>query len=362
MRTLLFVATLAFGMVLLPGAQVSFAQDDGGDGPDTVDPDRDVDPGANPTDRRAQTTMKFLTISLDARAAAMGSALTAEDHAGATAMFYNPAGMARLGEGDGFASVSLGQVQWLADFTYNHLSAAFSPAGGRYGVIGFSVRSGDYGDFIGTVRDGSAEGGFRETGTFSPSTFAAGVSYAKTLGERFSVGTNVKYAMQDLGGTLLSADATEASSNDLGTVVVDFGMLYESGFRGINLAAAVRNFSQEVQYADKYVELPLELQIGLTWDVMQAVDLDPDQHAFTLFANAARPRDFDTNAKMGGEYVLMNTLALRAGYEYPNGDQGVNLGAGLQFELSGIDLAADYAYTSYATFSGVNRISLQLGF
>ena len=47
------------------------------------------------TDKLAQTGMKFLSFSPDARAAALGGAMTAKT-GGAASLFYNPAGMARL--------------------------------------------------------------------------------------------------------------------------------------------------------------------------------------------------------------------------------------------------------------------------
>ena len=47
------------------------------------------------TDKLAQTGMKFLSFSPDARAAALGDAITAKT-GGASSLFYNPAGMARI--------------------------------------------------------------------------------------------------------------------------------------------------------------------------------------------------------------------------------------------------------------------------
>src|SRR5262245_39904829 len=78
-------------------------------------------------DKRAQTGFKFLSVSLDARAAAMGDALTAIDNQGATAMMYNPAAMARM---DGKIDVTFGQVQWIADIKYNMGAAAFKTSYG----------------------------------------------------------------------------------------------------------------------------------------------------------------------------------------------------------------------------------------
>ena len=63
------------------------------------------------TDKLAQTGMKFLSFSPDARAAALGGAITAKT-GGASSLFYNPAGMARL-EG---MNVVVGQLSGLQIF------------------------------------------------------------------------------------------------------------------------------------------------------------------------------------------------------------------------------------------------------
>src|SRR4030065_1493078 len=62
----------------------------------------------------AQTGMKFLNVSLDARASAFGDAITSLE-TNSSAMLYNPAGMARFG---GIADVSLGTTKFIADINY----------------------------------------------------------------------------------------------------------------------------------------------------------------------------------------------------------------------------------------------------
>ncbi len=90
--------------------------------------------GLGQLQKLAQTGMKFLSVSTDARASAMGDAVTAlEGHS--SSMFFNPSGMARL---NSFANVSLGQVSWIADIYYSYGSAAFSPLKGHYGVFGIT--------------------------------------------------------------------------------------------------------------------------------------------------------------------------------------------------------------------------------
>ena len=142
--------------------------------------------------------MKFFNVSLDARSSAFGDAVTSLE-TNSSAMFYNPAAMARL---EGFADISLGSTQFIADINYYNAAVAFAPFDGDYGIIGFSFVSVDYGDFLGTVRANN-EQGYLDVGTFSPTAMAFGIGYAKALSEKFSIGGNVKYVRQSLGTSVV---------------------------------------------------------------------------------------------------------------------------------------------------------------
>src|SRR5512140_1376177 len=75
-------------------------------------------PAALGQQKLAQTGMKFLNVTVDARAAALGEAYTAIEGS-STSLFFNPAGIARVPQ---FASVGLGQVRWIADIKHNYAS------------------------------------------------------------------------------------------------------------------------------------------------------------------------------------------------------------------------------------------------
>lgn len=318
-------------------------------------------------DKRAQTGMKFLSFSVDARAAALGDALTAEDQGSAVSMFYNPASMASQ---SGMVSAAFGQTQWIADISYSGVAVAYQPAGGLYGVFGLSVLTVNYGDFLGTVRADNDEG-FLDTGTFSPSALALGLGYARALTDRFSVGGNVKLVSEDLGSSdvsFIDPDLTGearylpgnliSEDNKQSTVAFDFGVLYRTGFRSLIFAMSARNFSGDLTYAEESFELPLTFRIGISMDLMDFTSMDQDMHSFVLAIDTERPRDFSEQIKIGGEYVFMNTLALRGGYIFPSDEQGISLGFGVQR----FGFSIDYAYTQFGVFDAVNRFGLQASF
>ena len=310
--------------------------------------------------KSAQTNFKFLSMSVDPRASGMGGALTAADQASSVAMFYNPAGLARM---QSSVDVAVMQTQWIADINYSAGSIAFRPAGGVYGIVGVSVMAVDYGDFEGTVHDTNPSG-YLDTGNFSPTALAVGVGYARSLSDRFAVGGNVKYAYQDLTTSFVDVDdAGEYVSKDYneGTVAFDFGVLYNTGFRSLNFAMSVRNFAQELQYEQENFELPLTFRIGVSMDLTDlAASVNPDMHSFRVAVDAVRPRDFAEQLQIGGEYLFLNTLALRAGYAFPTDTEGLSLGAGLQRSLAGVGLSFNYAFTSFEVFENVHRLGLQL--
>ncbi|MDX1546455.1 MAG: PorV/PorQ family protein [Rhodothermales bacterium] len=353
MTTRIATTTLLLGMLLALAPAASAQQN--------VTPDTDVE-----TEKRAQTGMKFLSMSVDPRAAALGGAVTADIYGSSASLFYNPASMAQM-PGDFHAKA--GVMAFITDINYNNASIAYRPAGGSYGVVGLSFVSVDYGDFMGTVRANN-EQGFVETGNYSPSAFAVGLGYARAFTDRFSAGAQVKYAFQDIGDDFITdqdfdsgaVESTESYSK--GTVAVDFGIVYATGFESLVIAMSARNFAQELTYVRERFELPLTFQIGAAMNLMDLTSLNPEMHQLNLHLDAQRPRDFDEHIRFGLEYGFMDMVFLRGGFEQlgVSEEQGVSFGAGLQVGLQGFAFGADYAYTDFGLFGNVNRIALQVGF
>ncbi|MFW5955546.1 MAG: PorV/PorQ family protein, partial [Rhodothermales bacterium] len=338
---------ILLGLLLLTGAPDARAQD---------------------MQKLAQTGFKFLSVSSDPRAAAMGDAVTALEGFNSS-LFYNPAGMARQ---SAFMGVYAGQTQWIAGIDHNHASVTFSPLNGRYGVFGFTMQSVSYGEIQETVRWDNDQG-FRDLGTISPTALAVGIGYARAITDRFSVGGHVKYASQDLGESAMSAGDIDGDfarqGNREDVLAFDFGVLYQTGFRSLNLAMAIRNFSQEIQYEDESFQLPLVFHIGLAMDMIDLTNADPRMHSAILSIDAERPRDYSEMLNFGLEYGFMRTIMLRGGYAFlvepgvrENDEQGFSLGAGVRQSVGGVGFGADYAYTDFGIFSEVHRIALHLSF
>lgn len=315
----------------------------------------------------AQTGMKFLNVSLDARASAFGDAITSLEN-NSSAMFYNPAGMAWL---KGIADVSLGNTKFIADFNYYNASVAFAPFDGDYGTFGLSFVSVDYGDFFGTVRANN-EQGFLDVGTFSPTAISFGFGYAKALSEKFAVGGNVKYVRQSLGlsvvGNVVVNPMTNnyasgtTEENKLDVLAFDFGVIYKTGYKSLNIGMSVRNFAREVKYKQEGFQLPLIFQIGASFNFSDLIHVDKEMHSFLLSVDANHPRDYLEQIIIGAEYTFMNLISLRAGYSTPNDERNFSAGVGLKKDIAGLDLGVDYSYTPFGIFNSVHRVSINFAY
>jgi hypothetical protein len=327
---------------------------------------------AQDNQKLAQSSFQFLTVVSDARAAAMADALTSLE-AGSTSLFFNPAGMARM---ENFIDIAVSNNQWIADIKYLTFNMAISPFHGDYGVIGFTAQYVNYGDFIGTVVDKSVDQGYLETGIFSPHASAIGFGYAKKLTDRFSVGGQIRIASQDLGPSsipnpnqpiLAFTDSTGAHykdsavtvSNKLTPLVFDFGTQFRTGFKSLVFGMSIRNFSQEMKYAYENFQLPLVFTLGISMDLMDVIGKGNLDQSLNMSIDASHYRDHPEQMKIGLEYQVVKSVALRCGYA-TNVDEGSGWSFGVG--VSQVGFTFDYAYTPYGVFDKVQRMTARFSY
>lgn len=314
---------------------------------------------AQDNQKLAQSGMKFMNATLDARTASLGEAVTALE-GNAALLFSNPSSVARQ---ENFLDGSVGSMTWIADIKYLYGAATFAPAGGDWGVIGVSAMSVNYGDFIETIKAENTQG-FYELGTFRPYAFSFGVSYAKALNDKLALGGSVKYAKQSLGAAVNGVDANNnytRKDNVKGVVAFDFGLLYRTGFRSLNFAMSVKNFSQEIKFEKENFQLPLTFRIGLSFNAVDLFEnVDKNMHSFLLSVDAVHFRDYPEQVSLGGEYTFMNTVSLRAGYNYPADERSYTVGVGVKQSYQNYGLGVDYAYTPFGIFNAVHRVSVNV--
>ncbi|HNS74034.1 MAG TPA: PorV/PorQ family protein [bacterium] len=304
-------------------------------------------------EKLAQTGFEFLKVGADARASAMGEAFTTME-GGASSLFYNPAGMARMEER---LNLAFSYNTWIADINHSAVSLCYNPKRGAYGVFGLSAMWVDYGEFLGTMVWRNS-GEYVDTGTFSPNALAFGVGYAKALTDRFSVGGQVRLAAQSLGHSVVAVPAAASGfaskRNTLSAWTVDFGTIFQTGVKSLAFGMSVRNFSQEIEYEMESFQLPLIFKMGISMNLFDLIPSIPaEEHAFKVALDAVHPRSYPEYISLGGEYAFKNMFMLRTGYASNQSEHGLSFG----FGITRFGLAIDYAYTPFGVFDNVQRFT-----
>ncbi len=313
----------------------------------------------------AQTGFQFLTVVSDARAAGMGNAVNSIPMESGS-LFFNPAGLA---ETTHWFEASASNNQWIAGIRHMTASMAFRPRKGRYGTIGFSAQSVDYGDkFMGTVIVSESENdqGYIDTGDIEPTALAIGVGYAKALNDRFSVGGQVRWVRQDFGDMIVPVTDTTRAEVRFREVPLafDFGTLFKTGFKSLAFGMSVRNFSREVKYIRESFELPLVFTLGIHADLMDWIPDGGGTQSAILSIDAKHDRSHPEQLCVGLDYRAMNMLSCRIGYmsrskvskDVHVDENMMSYGVGLS--LAGVTV--DYAYTPFGVFDNVQMVTIRL--
>jgi hypothetical protein len=299
----------------------------------------------------AQAGLQFLKIDPAARSASMGGAMTVVDY-NSSAMFFNPAGMARM---EKQFDISLNTNQWIADIQYNSFGAAYTFEGiGTFGVNGIFS---DYGDIPG-AQLADNEQGFIVTDNIDVNAYAVGLSYAVNLSSSFAIGATARYVSQNLGSSLMNDNSMK--KNEVSGFTFDFGTVFYPGWKSFRFGISVKNFGDELTYERESFETPMTFTFGVAMNIFDLTAME-DQ-TLLLTVDAVHPRDYSERVRIGGEYLLFNMFAFRAGYVTNHDVMGASAGLGFFYDISGVGLRIDYSYSDTQYFDAVQRISAGFSF
>lgn len=302
---------------------------------------------------------QFLQLPIGARSEAMGGAIVglADD---ASAIFWNPAGIVKVSN----VQAHFSYMNWFDLFDFNAASLVYNA--GDIGVFGASMvlLSTDEME-ITTEEEPNGTGRFFDAGDV-----ALGISYAKYLTDRFSVGLTVKYINQRIWNETASGFA------------FDIGTQYRLDFQNLTIAMCMTNFGSDMKFdgsdldftyrkddnypmsrlipsrlsTDEY-PLPLNFQVGIGFDVFE--------YEFVKMKGAidvTHPNDNAERAHFGTEFSFYDRFFVRGGYKYNYDDQDFTFGAGANVPLGGSAIYFDYAYSIYDILPSVHRVSVNLSF
>ncbi|GAB4374897.1 MAG: type IX secretion system outer membrane channel protein PorV [Calditrichia bacterium] len=308
--------------------------------------------------------MQFLKVMPCARATALGEAYTVWA-TGAEAMFWNPAGLANLET----MEFSTTYINWLFDARQGAFSWALPLK--RLGAFGIQVQYVDFGEFEETtnarpyINNPDSPG---ITGrTFRPYSYLVGLSYARFLTNKFSVGLSMKYAHESLyNGERVTAQVRQGVFEEVKTwangLLFDFGIRYNTGYRSVYVGSAVQNFGADVKYARESNPVPLLFRFGVGADVIGPEGVlisGSNESRLSAAYDIFHPNDYSQQMHVGVEYEYGGFFALRGGYKFNYDFDGLTLGVGFKHAIEGLRLSADYSYGDMGTYLGnVQRISL----
>jgi len=311
------------------------------------------------------TAAGFLGIDVGARALGMGGSFVsiADD---ISALYWNPAGVARLSGPQAMFTHS----RWIADVSFNY--AAFALPLGDIGTLGANAT------FL-TMDEMERTTVFEPDGTgemFDAGSYAFGLSYARNLTDRFSIGFNFKY----INEKIYHSDASGAA--------FDVGTLFDTQYYGLKIGMSIANYGTKMQMGGRDMliqtdidplisgnnhninadlktdafDLPLMFRVGLSMDVLKG----KGDSNLILSVDALHPNDDVESVNVGGEYWFHKMFALRAGYKSMlarDSEEGMCFGAGVHYSLMGYTtIMIDYAYEDFGVLKEVQLFTLGLGF
>ena len=309
--------------------------------------------------RTGTAAAQFLQLGVSARATGMGETFVAlvDDASGA---FYNPGVLALIENRQAF-------------FNHTNLPAGLAHYFGSFilptnsmGTFALSFIALTTGDIPVTV---AFQGPTGEN--FSATEIAIGLTYSKSLTDRFAIGGTAKFIAQDLAGF------------DSRTVAFDIGTIYFAGYRHARLGMSISNFGPDITFGSESdvgfesqsFPMPLTFRFGVAVDLMYS-----DDSKLWLTGQLNQPNDNLRYQSIGLEYGYHDLIFLRTGFKIDeeNNDildddgnkiedgsgfaESLSFGAGINLDVSGVNGRFDVSWTKMKNFDDLVRFSVLLGF
>jgi len=302
-----------------------------------------------------------LRIPVGSRGTAMGGSSVAYS-TGLDALFWNPAGAASVQGTD----LMMSRRKYIADIDVDYIAAAHRM--GDAGVFGVTAKILSMADELITTEvdpDGTGE-------TYSSSFSVVGVSYARTLTDRVSLGVN--------GNVIYEKIADQTATG----VAFDIGFRYDPGWNNLTFGAVIKNLGPNMRFGgsgfDKNTatgddpnalphttrtqsasfEIPSYVQLGAAYKML-AQNKSEMNLAGSFQSNNFAQDEF----KLGGEYGYDQKYFLRGGYTASDQKDyiyGLTLGGGVALKLGESTVQFDYAWSQSEFFDDNHYFTFQIGF
>lgn len=323
-------------------------------------------PQSSSVSKVGTTAAAFLEIGPGAPASALGGAFVSVAN-DATALYWNPAGTAAFVRNE----LAIFHANWIADTKFDYAALVIPLS--EIGSLGLSFTSLSIGDEkVRTVEMPEGTGEF-----YNASDIAIGLSYARSLTDRFSIGLTLKYIKQSIwheSASALALDAGTTFRTDLlnglviGASISNFGTKMRMDGRDTrsfgridenNLGSNERvPFNIEMDSWD----LPLLFQIGVSTNVYNGED-------FKVLAavDALHPSNNYESLNTGLQFSYKDFFFIRGGYRnlfLKDAEGGLSFGFGLNSKLLFTEdfVRFDYAFRDFGRLKNVHMLSVDLKF
>jgi hypothetical protein len=279
-----------------------------------------------------------------------------------TALYWNPAGIARMPNG---ISVGATYTHWFGGITDNFLGVVM-PLSDKY-RLGLAMTLVDYGD----IRQATIQQDYN-AGTFNANDLGIGITFAGALTDRFSFGATVRYsrdAILDMSSSGIAFDAGSLYQTDFYNTKISLALTNlgaDQSFAGNSLSLAANNPNinavgrpLDLQLVTSSYPLPLTFVIGVATDVFQGkIENQKLNIALDFGTHSDGPQTFN----LGGEYVWNELVAIRAGYSFNQDQLGFAAGLGVKYKSEDFNGNIDYSLTNTKNFGYIHRVSIAAAF
>ncbi len=306
----------------------------------------------------------FLGIAVGPRGVALGGAYVAIAN-DASALYYNPGAISQ----PGFSQVLVSHTAWLVGTKFDWIGVMLNLGDGN--AIGVNVTQLNYGEEMLTT-ESNQNGG---DATWTAADLAVGLSYARNLTDKFSIGGTAKYIQMKIWNESASSMA------------VDVGLKYKTDFNGLTIGMSISNFGADMrldgkdlynnfdskpaesgnnativaQYKTEDRPLPLLFRAGISIDAFKS-----DELRFMIAADALRPSDSAEMLNVGGELSWRDMVFIRGGLKslfLPDREETFTAGGGAKYELTAANVVSfDFAYQEFGKFGGIQTLAIGITF
>jgi hypothetical protein len=301
------------------------------------------------------TALPVLQVPLTARAAGMGTAFAAVA-TDSSALFYNPAGLARLNAHElGFSFVSGVGETTMQNFAYGGPTPLTGVSGNGYTSVGASLLYSRSGTIeVNRLRaDGSL--GSSESLNAGQDLILSG-AYAERVGYNSFELKDGSYQVDHylgLGGKY--ARSTLVQTYTASAFAADIGYLAHCQEARTSFGASVMNLGGKLRYSQEADPLPTIGRAGVAWH-----GGTPSVHNFIVAGDVEyllQEKSLRGNA--GLEYFWVKTYGARLGYQFNRDEAGLTTGFGLRWKGR---VLFDYAWGLTRALTDSHRVTVTYRF